>query len=276
LLRGWVFELNSEPDHLVLTKQTNSLLYDGMTINRKKVALIIGAALVLIVGIVGAAKIARLGLAVIIGLLAVGFVVLLALKIRANRKTKVIFGFYVAANEILVDGERSRYHFEIAEVIRTGQKVVRSMPDAPPLSRFALGALYYSTGDHNGAVEQLGLAAEEEVLKESSHVSPSRQLRRYVSRLRQIERRPKRYAKINAALASLERMHQNRAARLLAESQQQLKRIVEAHENEMSEQIRSPRRDLPISTRRSLKSITAPPTISEVLNDVYQDGTEAS
>ena len=38
----------------------------------------------------------------------------LALKIRANRKTKVIFRFYVAANEILVDGDSGRYHFEIA------------------------------------------------------------------------------------------------------------------------------------------------------------------
>jgi hypothetical protein len=247
-----------------------------MTSNRKKLTLTIGVGLLLVAGIVGAVEFARLASAVIVGVLAVGLFVVVALKIRANRKTKVIFGFYVAANEILIDGERSRYHFEIAEVIRTGHKVVSSMPDAPPLSRFALGALYYSTGDHNGAVEQLGLAAEEEVLKESHHVSPSRQLRRYVRRLRQIERRPKRYAKLNAAIASLEQMQQERAAGLLAESQQQLKRLVEAHETEMSEQIRSPRRDLPISTRRALKSITAPPTISEVLNDVYQEGSEAS
>ena len=121
---------------------------------------------------------------VIMGLVVMGLLVLVALRIRANRKTRVIFGFYVAANEILVDGERSRYHFEIARVIQTGERVIRSMPDAPPLSRFALGALYSSIGDHNAAVEQLGFAAEEEVLKESSHVSPSRQLRRYVGRLR--------------------------------------------------------------------------------------------
>jgi hypothetical protein len=247
-----------------------------MTLNRKKVALIIGAALVLIVGIVGVVKVVRLGLIMIAGILLVGFVVVLALKIRANRKTKVIFGFYVAANEILIDGERSRYHFEVAAVIRSGERVVRSMPDAPPLSRFALGALYYSTGDHNGAVEHLSLAAEEEVLKESHHVSPSSQLRRYVKRLRYIERRPKRYAKLNAAIVSLERMHHEGAARLLAESQQHLKRMVEAHESQRAELIRSPRNDFPISDRRSLKSITAPPTISEVLNDIYQEGPEAS
>ncbi len=213
---------------------------------------------------------------ILVVLVALGLLVAVVLKVRANRRTKVIFGFYVAANEILVDGEGSRYHFEIAEVIRTGEKIIRSMPDAPPLSRFALGALNYSVGNHNAAVEQLGFAAEEEVLKESRHSTPSRQLRRYVAKLRRIERRPKRRAKLNAAIASLERMHQERAARLLAESQQQLKRMVEAYEGEMSEQIRSPRRDLPISSSRSLKSITAPPTISEVLNEVYQEEPKAS
>jgi hypothetical protein len=141
------------------------------------------------------------------------------------------------------------------------------MPDAPPLSRFALGALAYSINDYNGAAEQLGFAAEEEVLKESEHLAPSRQLRRYVSKLRKIERRPRRYAKINAAIVSLERMHHERAARLLAESQKQLKRMVEA----LSEPVDPPRSGLPISSLRSLKSITAPPTISEVLNDVYQE-----
>jgi len=208
---------------------------------------------------------------ILIALAAIGLIVVVVLRIRASRKGKVIFGFYVAANEILVDGDKSRYHFEIAQVIKTGERIVRSMPDAPPLSRFALGALYYSIGDHNAAVEQLGLAAEEEVLKESRHATPSRPLRRYVTKLRRIERRPKLYAKLNAAIASLERMHQERGARLLAESQQQLKRMVEAYEGEMSEQIRSPRKDLPISNSRSLKSITAPPTISEVLNEVYQE-----
>ena len=242
-----------------------------MTTKQKKWVIGLGAGVVVIAIVVGALQLVRAAPVVILAVVALGLLVFLALKIRANRKTKVIFHFYVAANEILMDGDRGRYHFEIAEVIKTGQKVIRSMPDAPPLSRFALGALYYSIDDHNAAVEQLGFAAEEEVLKESRHLAPSRQLRRYVGRLRRIERRPKRYAKINAAMASLERMHQERAARLLAESQQQLKRLVEAHESERSEQNRAPRRDLPISSGRSLKSITAPPTISEVLNDVYQE-----
>lgn len=247
-----------------------------MTESRKKLVIRVGAGVVLVAAIVGALEIVRVAPLVIIALGGVGLLIFLAVKMRANRKTKVIFGFYVAANEILVDGERSRYHFEVAEVIKTGEKVVKSMPDAPPLSRFALGALYYSIGDHNAAVEQLGFAAEEEVLKESRHISPSRQLRRYVERLRKIERRPKRWAKTNAAIASLERMHQERAARLLAQSQQQLKRMVEAYEGELSEQAGSPRKDLAISRTRSLKSITAPRPISEVLNDIYQEEPEAS
>jgi len=242
-----------------------------VTPNRKKIAIRLGAGIVVVAAIVGVLVIVRAMPIIAVGLVVLGLLVVLAFRIRANRKTKVIFGFYVATNEILVDGDKSRYHFEIAQVIKTGERIVRSMPDSPPLTRFALGALYYSIGDHNAAVEQLGFAAEEEVLKESRHATPSRQLRRYVAKLRRVERRPKLYAKLNAAIASLERMHQERGARLLAESQQQLKRMVEAYEGEMSEQIRSPRKDLPISSSRSLKSITAPPTISEVLNEVYQE-----
>ncbi len=247
-----------------------------MSASHKNLAIRIGAGVLVVALIIGVWETLRVAPVIIFGVVVAGLLILLALRIRANRKTKVIFGFYVAANEILLDGERSRYHFEIAEVIKTGEKVIRSMPDSPPLTRFALGALYHSIGDHNAAVEQLGFAAEEEVLKESRHVLPSRPLRRYVEQLRKIQRRPRRWKKTNAAIASLERMHHERAARLLAESQQQLKRMVETYEGEMAEQMRSPRRDVPISTSRSLKSITAPPPISEVLNDVYQEEPKAS
>lgn len=247
-----------------------------MTVTQKKWTIRIVGAAIIIAGAITALAVVRRVPIILVALIGLGVLVVLILKIRASRKTKVIFGFYVAANEILIDGDKSRYHFEITKVIKTGERIVRSMPDAPPLSRFALGALYHSIGDYNAAAEQLGFAAEEEVLKESRHVLPSRQLRRYVERLRRIERRPKRWVKTNAAIASLERMHQERAARLLAESQQQLKRMVEAYEGEMSEQLRSPRRDLAISTTRSLKSITAPPPISEVLQDIYQEERKTS
>jgi hypothetical protein len=203
-------------------------------------------------------------------------VVFVIWRIVVNRRTRVIFAFYVTANEILTDADGSRYHFEIAGAIRNGERIVRAMPDAPPLTRFALGALYYATGDYNGAAEHLALAAEEEILKESRHLKPSRQLRRYVSRLRRMERRPRLYAKINAAVASLQEMQHERAGRLLAESQRQLRRVVEAYENEIGEQSNAPRNAFPITKTRSLKSITAPPTISEVLNEVYQEEPNAS
>jgi hypothetical protein len=246
-----------------------------MTASQKKlliriVAAVVIVAIVALVAVVGHAPVVIVA-AFSLGLLTGGLMAL-----RAKRRTEIILRFYVAADEVLRADERRPYRFEVADVIKTGEKVVRQMPDPPPLSRFALGALYNSIGDYNGAVEQLGFAAEEEVLKESSHVSPSRQLRRYVERLRQIERNPKHSAKIRAAMASLGRMHQERAARLLAESQKHLKRIVEAYDNEMTEQVDEPAKGITISTSRSLKSITAPPPISEVLNEIYQEEPKAS
>ncbi|HEV7746152.1 MAG TPA: hypothetical protein VGO56_14225 [Pyrinomonadaceae bacterium] len=258
--------------------QTNSLRYKelNMILSQRQWSIRIGGAAVLVAGAITATAVLR-RVPMLVALLGLGVLVVLILKIRANRKTKVIFDFYGAANEILIDGEGSRYHFEIAGVIRSGEKIIKSMPDAPPLSRFALGALYYSIGDHNGAVEQLGFSAEEELLKESQYLSPSPQLRRYVKRLRKVERRPRRYAKLNAAITSLERMRQERAGRLLAESQKHLRRLVEAYDSEKMELDRSPRpADFFISSARSLKSITAPPTISEVLSEVYQEEPKAS
>ncbi len=246
-----------------------------MTASHKKLAKGIGAGVVIIT-IIAVLKVVGIPPVIIVCIVGAGMLIFLALNFRSRRKTEVIFAFYVAADEVLRDDEKRRYRFEMADVIKTGEKVVRMMPDPPPLSRFALGALYNSIGDHNAAVEQLGFAAEEELLKGSSHVLPSRQLRRYVERLRKIERAPKRSSKVNASIANLELMHQERAATLLAESQQQLKRVVEAYESDISEQLSSPRRDPAIFTSRSLDSITAPPPISEVLKEIYQEEPKVS
>ena len=75
---------------------------------------------------------------------------------------------------------------------------------------------------------------------------------------------------------ALEMMHRERGARLLAESHEQLTRMVEAYESEVSEQNRTRRPQFSISTGSSLKSIAVQPTISEVLNDIYQEEPEAS
>ncbi len=214
---------------------------------------------------------------IIVSLVGMSVLVVLGVKRWQRRQTEVILGFYVIADEILGDDERRRrYHFEIAEAINTGEKVVSSMPDPPPLSSFALGALYHSIGNQNGAVQHLALAAEEEVLKESPHVAPSRQLRRYVKRLRQIERRPERWLKVDAAIRNLERMHHERAAHLLAQNQVQLKRMVEAYEGGKPQQLASAPTGIRISSSRPLRSVKSPPPISEVLNDIYQEENKAS
>ncbi len=142
-----------------------------MNTNRKRLAqrIVALSAFVALLTVV-ALKFVGVLLVVLVCAVGAGLLVFVAIKGRQRRKTEVIFGFYVAANEILDDEERNRYRFEIAEAIKTGEKVVSSMPDPPPLSSFALGALYHSIGDHNGAVQHLALAAEEELLKESPHV----------------------------------------------------------------------------------------------------------
>jgi hypothetical protein len=224
-------------------------------------------------------RFAGVAAAIFICLFGVGMLVLLAIKRAGKRNTETIFGFYVTADEIIGANASSRYHFEIAEAIKTGERVVRMLPDPPPLSSFALGALYHSIGDHNGAIGHLALAAEEELLKESAHVSPSRPLRRYVRRLRQIERRPERWPKISAAMRNLEIVRRDRAGQLLAENQVQLKRLVEVFDSKMSEdaaQSLLSRTPVTSFAGRSFKSITAPPPISEVLNDVYQEKQKPS
>jgi hypothetical protein len=248
-----------------------------MNMERKKLLQRILAAIVLValLMVVGWRFVGVLP-AVLVCVAGAGLLVLVAVKGKQRRKTDVIFGFYVSANEILVDEERRRYRFEIAEAIKTGERVVSSMPDPPPLSSFALGALYHSIGDQNGAVQNLALAAEEELLKESPHIAPSRQLRRYVRRLRKIERRPERWSKIIAAISSLERMHRERGARLLADNQIQLKRLVEAYEGEKSQQLAPAPTGVRISPERTLRSIKSPRPISEVLNDVYQEDRKTS
>ena len=249
----------------------------GMNIEKRKlVQRVVALGLLVAILVVAALKFVGIASVFIVCLVGGGLLMFVVIKGRQRRKTELILGFYVVANEILADEERSRYRFEIAEAIKTGERVVSSMPDPPPLSSFALGALYHSIGDENGAVQNLALAAEEELLKESPHVAPSKQLRRYVRRLRQIERRPERWPKVDAAIRSLERMHRERAAHLLAQNQVQLKRLVEAYEGEKSQQSAPAPTGVRISLERPLRSIKSPRPISEVLNDVYQEDQKTS
>ncbi len=230
-------------------------------------------AMLLVVAMLAAVRVPALVIVCVVG---AGALIMIAVRRSQRRKTDLVFAFYIAADEVLCDEER-RYRFEVADAIKAGEKVVRLLPDPPPLSSFALGALYYSVGDDDAAVEHLALAAEEQILKDSIHKKPSRRLRRYVAKLRQIERIPQRFARVNAAMQNLERLHRETGARLLAESQHHLKKLVEAYANETAEQNKlPPRNDGMISPARQLNSITAPPPISQVLNDVYQEEVTSS
>lgn len=213
---------------------------------------------------------------IIIAVTAGGVLVLLAVERAQRRRTDTIFAFYISADELLRGEEPRRYRFELENAIKAGDRIVNMMPDPPPLSSFALGALCYSIGDHNGAVQHLALAAEEELLKDSVHTKPSRQLRRYVARLRQIERAPQKFALVNTAMQNLERLHRERGARLLADSQLQLKKLVEAFAGEITEQKALPRNDIMIAPGRALETITAPRPISQVLNEIYQEEANPS
>src|ERR1044071_9486205 len=109
-----------------------------MMSRRQKVAIaagILGVCLLLIVSLkfAGALTVLNVG--------PVGAVVVVGLLVRraSRRRTETIFNFYVTANEIFGADATSRYRFEIAEAIKAGEKVVRLLPDPPPLSSFALG-----------------------------------------------------------------------------------------------------------------------------------------
>ncbi|HKP47527.1 MAG TPA: hypothetical protein VJT50_13085 [Pyrinomonadaceae bacterium] len=225
-------------------------------------------AVVLIVAVLASLQVSPIVILIVAG---AAVLVMIVVGRSQRRKTDTVFAFYISADEVLGDESR-RYRFEVADAIKAGERVVRLIPDAPPLSSFSLGALYYTVGDFNGAVEHLGLAAEEQILKDSIHKKPSRQLRRYVARLRQLERAPQRFAKINAAIQRLEKLHRERGAALLAQSQYQLNKLVEAYasDSETQKQVAVVNPAM-ISPARQLNSITAPPPISQVLNEVYQE-----
>jgi hypothetical protein len=193
-----------------------------------------------------------------------------------TREVERIFDFYVAADAILREEERRWYGFEIAEVIEQGECLLETIPDAPPLNHFAIGALYHRMGNHQATIEYLSRLVEDESYDEAHRIAPSPQLRRYVSMLRQIEYHPSTAPQTLAAVRSLERARQKTAGKLLLESRALLEhetktvtpRIeasVEKHETAPTETKFAP------ST--PLSRISPPPPISTVLHDVYPEET---
>ena len=192
-----------------------------------------------------------------------------------TREVERIFEFYVAADAILREEERRWYGFEIAEVIEHGESLLEIMPDPPPLNYYALGALYQRLGNHQATVEYLSRLSDDESYDETHRTAPSAQLRRYVMMLRRIEYHPSTAPQTLAAFRSLERARQRHAGRQLIESRS----LLEAEKVKGQPEKPSPEathREVTFSASMPLGEISAPPPISKVLHDVYQDETRAS
>ncbi len=205
------------------------------------------------------------------------FVVWLCARRAQAREVERIFDFYIAAEAILREEERRWYGFEIAEVIEHGESLLEIMPDPPPLNYYALGALYQRLGNHEAAVEYLSRLNEDHLCDETHRTAPSPQLRRYVAILRRIEYQPSIAPQTLAAIRSLERARQRNAVKILTESRER----AEAEKNTLKEETHAPkavepRAEISFESSLPLSAISAPPPISKVLHDVYQDETRAN
>lgn len=219
---------------------------------------------------------------VIIFFAVVVFFVWRAVQRSEQQDIRSIFDFYIAANEILRDDERRWYGFEIAEAIERGDRVVRSMYDAPPLVYFTLGALYNRAGDHEAAVEHLAYVTENEQGDEARRFTHSPELQRYVQVLRRLEREPAEAPQTMSAIRGLERARRTRASAMLEESRQHVKTRLAAIQRVAPPSVTStphaPSSAQAIDQRTGNRAHTlapappsAPPPITEVLRDVYEE-----
>ena len=229
--------------------------------------------------IVIVAMLDAVGLSPVIMVLITGviFVVWLIARRAQAREVERIFDFYVAADAILREEERRWYGFEIAEVIEHGESLIDMMPDPPPLNYYALGALYHRLGNHQATVEYLSRVTEDELCDEAHRTSPSPQLRRYVMMLRRIEYHPSVAPNVLGAIRNLERARQRGAAKMLAESRDHVEaeKLNVRPEKQVAEVKETPE-EMTFSSSLPLSAISAPPPISKVLHDLYQDETGAS
>src|ERR1044072_9411150 len=202
------------------------------------------------------------------------FVIWLFARRAQAREVGRIFDFYLAADAVLREEERRWYGFEISEVIEHGESLLEIMPDPPPLNYYALGALYQRLGNHTACVEYLSRVIEDERCDETHGIAPSPQLRRYLSMLRRIEYQPSLAPQTLAAIRSLERARQRNAGKLLSESRAlvETEQHVAKEEKPVAEAIETPK----FAPSLPLSEISAPPPITTVLHDVYQDETRTS
>src|SRR5688572_9147479 len=130
--------------------------------------------------IVIVAMLVAVGLSPVIMVFVTGAVLVICLIARRAQAREVerIFDFYIAAEAILREEERRWYGFEIAEVIEHGESLLEIMPDPPPLSYYALGALYHRLGNHQATVDYIARVTEDDLHNETHRLAPSPQLRR--------------------------------------------------------------------------------------------------
>jgi len=219
------------------------------------------------------------GLSPVIMVLVTGvvFVVWLCARRAQAREVERIFDFYIAADAILREEDRRWYGFEIAEVIEHGESMLEIMPDPPPLNYYALGALYHRLGNHQATVEYLSRVVEDELCEETHRIAPSPQLRRYVTLLRRIEYQPSTAPQTLAAIRSLERARHRNAAKLLLESRELLEAQKDrATAEQQAAEATEVHEETSFAPSLPLSAITAPPPITKVLHDLYQDETRAS
>jgi hypothetical protein len=136
--------------------------------------------------------------------------------------THEIFEFFLNANDILRDDERNWFGFEIQEIIQRGERILRAMPDPPPLLYFTLGSLYNKVGNHKAAIEYLAYISENETSDEKNRSVASPELRHYVQILRKIEQNPAEAPKMSAAVRALERARRNRVTSILENSRKEM------------------------------------------------------
>ena len=203
------------------------------------------------------------------------FVIWLFARRAQSREVERIFDFYIAADAVLREEERRWYGFEISEVIEHGESLLEIMPDPPPLNYYALGALYQRLGNHAACAEYLSKVMEDERYDETHRTAPSPQLRRYVSMLRRIEYQPALAPQTLSAVRSLERARQRNASRLLSESRA-LADAQPLKEEKPVPELTATRSEPSFAPSVPLSEISAPPPITTVLHDVYQDETRTS
>ena len=230
-------------------------------------------AIIVIVAMLDAVGLSPVVMVLITGVV---FVIWLCARRAQAREVERIFDFYVAADAILREEERRWYGFEIAEVIEQGESLLDIIPDPPPLSYYTLGALYHRLGNNQATVEYLSRILDDVHGDETHRTQPSAQLRRYVMMLRRIEYQPSTAPQTLAAIRSLERARQRNASKLLVESRE-LVDTKKAEEPQVAQATAvHVREEASFAPSLPLSAISAPPPITKVLHDVYQDETRAS